>query len=207
MRVNTRIIIDISTNEVVSRDAFEYNGALSLASGGGATKTESSPDPQTMATEKLQRESVLEPLISSFMPKWITSLASGGVDETSLPMVQSGVNDVRSGTSSALSGIKAALARIGATGTPYAAKQIADTTSQGEVAASSVGPSMAMELFRQVPGMVTGTASNIINTGKGLGSSTSNIAGNPAMAAAQGVGAASSLASLAYLGYTAWLAY
>ncbi len=146
--------------------------------GGGGSKgtstTTTTSDPETAATTKLLREETLQPLIRAFMPQWLKSLSTGGTPSALLPVAQQTVSGIKSGTSAAKNSISQMLARMGLLNTPFGAKQLAETTQEGEQAAAGIGPQLAYELFQQALPAITGTGGTIISAGRGLGTSTTD---------------------------------
>lgn len=129
--------------------------------GGGKTTSSTTGDKESRQTTKMLREKVQEPLIGSLMPQWM-NMMMGKISPQSLPIVQGQVGGIRSGTSSAMDAIKAMFARSGLTGTPYAARQEAETIASGEKQAASVGPDLAMEFFKLAPSMINQTSNTIL---------------------------------------------
>jgi hypothetical protein len=166
--------------------------------GGGKTSQSSQADPETKKTTKLTREGVLEPTIGAFMPQFLQTLLTGGVGGSQAPVVQSQVGGIRSGTSNAMDAIKNMLAKAGLLGTPFGARQMADTMQQGEVAASGVGPGMAAELFRLAPNLMTGSANTIIAGGQGRGTTTQTTTNDPSSMIGQLIGQLGGAGILAY---------
>ena len=165
--------------------------------GGSSTKTETTTeDPEARATQKVQREKILAPLIATFMPQWLSSLTSGTTEGPQLQAVQNEVSGARSNTSGLVSSLKAILAGRGGLGTPFGTRQVSRAQIQGEQEAASIAPNIALDWFRQVPGMITGTGQTLVNSGGTKTSSSSFLGSDSGASAGQLIGGLSGAALL-----------
>ena len=144
--------------------------------GGGGTSKSTTGDKESRETTKMLREKVQRPLIAKVMPQWL-ALLNGKMSGSQVPIVQGSTSAIKKGTNTALTAIQSMLGKAGLTGTPFGNRIQAETQASGEQKAASVGPDLALDMWRMAPGMITGSSNTIVNASRGNSSSSTNDGG------------------------------
>jgi len=205
MRISTRVVIDIETDEVIARESFEYEGPAFFFCGGDALAGQK----QTAANQQIQEQQQLMDLFQNYQkqtsPFWTSRLQNGlpyfnqltdytsGTLAKSFAPVRAGLNRQLSGFGETLpSGMKEQLntnldAQEGEAFDQNQVQALSANENTKEAAAASLNPFQPAQLATGAGGSVL-SAPPVQSGGVGnfLGGAVSGLFNNPGFGAALG---------------------